>query len=113
MTDTKNLQKIAQAKFDFNVAKKLMLERVDAQSTFTFAGGLFKANAQLLATIANLCPDSGETPLFVLILDEFDNPIYLDLQEFRKKTYEINQFTLNAYLNEYTKLKKVRKGEQL
>lgn len=115
---TEDLQKLAETKFEFNVAKKLMLERVDAHSTFTFAGGLFKANAVLLAIIVGLTEPFEHFPTtvsgrYVVLLDSFDNPIRVNLVEFRTAALEANQYAMNAYLEEYTKLKKVRNGGQL
>lgn len=106
-----SLEKLAKTKFDFNAAKATLLERVDAHITFTYNGGLFKATPGFIAGIQAFQPRAaGET---LVMLDEYKNPIEVDLIQLKQLAIEWNQYAMNAYLAEYTKLKKVRNGGQL
>ena len=110
---SEHFQKLANSKFDIKAAKLALLERVNSQLTFTYNNGLFKATPNLLAQIAGFqqaLPYAGTT---LVMLDEYDNPIEVKLSELQKVALEANQYALNAYLNAYNKLKKVRKGDKL
>ena len=109
---TNKLEKLANSKFDIKKAKLNLLERVDAHLTFTYEGGLFKATPQLLAEIFVLLTmyDVEES---VVMIDEYKNPILVNIGAFRTVAMEARQFALNSYRFEYEKLKKVRKGDKL
>jgi len=108
----KKLQALAESKFEIKAAKLALLERVDSQLTFTYGGGLFKATPPLLAeiscylTIYNVDDE-------VVMIDEYSNPVKVTLGVFRTFALEARTFALNSYLNQYEKLKKVRKGDKL
>lgn len=104
------LQKLAESKFDIKAAKLALLERVDSQLVVTHNGGLFKATPSLIAYITGLRMNTtGRT----VILDEYNNPIKIEISEFFEKILAANQYALNSYRIEYNKLKKVRKGGKL
>jgi len=105
------LQKLADTKFDIKSAKLSLLERVDSQLTFTFNGGLFKATPEFIAGLKAFQPRGADGA--IVILDEYKNPISVGLVLITKLAQEANQYALNAYLDEYNKLKKVRKGDKL
>lgn len=107
---TEKLQKLADSKFDIKAAKLTLLERLESQLTFTFEGGLFKATPLLLATLDTY---ANAEYLNVILLDEYKNPIEANVQSIRSYARQAHQFALNAYLVEYDKLKKVRKGVNL
>ena len=107
------LAQLAETRFDIKATKQTLLERVDAKCTFTHRGGLFKATPQLMAEIAGLQKCADWSGAEVIMLDEFQNPIQVSLIEFQKEAFHHYQYALNAYLNEYKKLKKVRKGDKL
>ena len=108
----KKLQQLADSKFEIKAAKMALLERVDSQLTFTYGGGLFKATPDLLAEISCYLT-SYNVDDQVVMLDEYRNPILVTLGVFRSFALESRSFALNAYLNQYEKLKKVRKGDKL
>lgn len=110
--NAKKLQTLAESKFDIKAAKLALLERVDAQITFTHNGGLFKATPYLLAEIAGYLTMYNNDDL-VVMLDEYENPIELYLGVFRTLAIEAHQYALNSYKAEYDKLKKVRNGAKL
>jgi len=105
-----DFQKLANTKFDIKAAKLALLERVDAQLTFTHCGGLFKATPALIAYITGL---TTTTTGNVVILDEYNNPIYIHITTFLEDAISHNQYALNTYRIDYEKLKKVRKGDKL
>ena len=109
---TDKLQKLANSKFDIKAAKLTLLERVEAQLTFVHEGGLFKATPALLAEIVCLRAvfDPADS---VVLLDEYQNPIITCLDTIQVLALEARQTALNAYRNDYEKLKKVRNGAKL
>jgi hypothetical protein len=102
-------EKLAKSKFDIKVAKLNLLERVESELTFTHNGGAFKATPELMA-VANFY-FSREND--IVLLDDYGTPILVNLEHLREQISTFHQFALNAYLNEYTELKKVRNGEKL
>lgn len=105
------LEKLANTKFDFKVAKANRLEKLDGQLTFAYAGGLFKASHELLAAIHSYRHQNYEE---IVLLDLYDNPVRIsEVDLFEKMTADSLQTWLNDYLFDFQELKKVRKGEQL
>lgn len=104
------LQKLAESKFDIKAAKAALLERVESQLIITHGGGLFKATPSLIAYVTGLSQlTTGRT----IILDEYNNPIKIEITVFLVLLLTANQYALNSYRIEYNKLKKVRKGDKL
>jgi len=113
-TQIEKLQKLAESKFELKATKLTMLERVDSQLLITHNGGLFKATPSLITFLSTFLLDHGPaSSLPLVLLDEYDNPIIVNPIELKSKAWEANQFALNAYLEEYNELKKVRKGDKL
>lgn len=110
--NAEELQKLAETKFDIKAAKMALLERVDANIAFTWAGGLFKATPLLLAEI-NSYLDTRSPEDTIIILDEYNNPIKVTIGRFNNSAREARQYAMNAYEREYNLLKKVRKGAKL
>jgi len=107
-----SLQKLAESKFDIKAAKLALLERVDSQLIFTYGGGLFKATPELIALLKSFHPPhSPDNP--IVILDEYKNPVKVNLISITELAIKSNQYAMNAYLNDYEILKKVRKGDKL
>ena len=104
------LQQLAESKFDIKVAKLNLLERVEAQLTFPYNGGLFKATPELMAVLALYTKDSV---VDLVLLDEYQTPIRVVISELTRKVLEAHQFALNAYLSDYAHLKGVRRGDKL
>jgi hypothetical protein len=107
-----HFQKLADSKFDIKAKKLSLLEQVDSRSTFTWGGGLFKATPTLIAYVMGLVGDGKDTG-YVVILDEYNNPIRIVPARFLEDACEANQYALNAYDNDFERLKKVRKGDKL
>jgi len=107
---TEQLQQLAETKFDIKVAKLNLLERVNSQLTFTHADGQFKADEHFLCLLDVYANAGYET---IVILDEYQNPIEINVQEIKHKAIESHQYALNAYKKEYDELKRVRKGDKL
>jgi hypothetical protein len=105
------LEKLANTKFNLKAAKVALLERLDAQLTFAYAGGLFKASHELLAVLNTYDKQGYDT---IYLLDEYDNPIRIsEVDLFTKMVCQALQCSLLDYAEEYNKLKKVRKGDKL
>jgi hypothetical protein len=108
---TERFEKLANSKFDSKVAQLNLLERVDAQLAFTHNGGLFKATPELMS-IVTFYSETAEGER-VLILDEYQNPILVELDTMIQLIVTHHQFALNAYHNDYTELKGVRNGDKI
>lgn len=105
------LEKLANTKFELKAAKATMLEKLDGQLTFAYAGGLFKSTPELLALLDAYEKQNYTT---VVIMDEYQNPIMIsEVELFTQMVAQNLQAALNEYFVEYERLKKVRKGENL
>ena len=107
-----HFQALADSKFDIKAKKLALLEQVDSRTTFTWDGGLFKATPQLIAYVSALAAGSSDSG-YVVILDEYNNPIRIVPDRFLADAIEHNQYAMNAYDTDYETLKKVRKGDKL
>jgi len=70
------------------------LERIDSQLTFTYDGGLFKADGHFLCLLDVYANAGYET---VVLLDTYQNPININVQEVKHQATESHQYALNAY----------------
>jgi len=99
------LKQLADTKFNFAVAKLNLKERVNEQLTVAHAGGLFKSTQTLITFLTLYQPD--------IIEDTYGNPIKIDPKQLLKELLEAYAYANNAWHEEYQKLRKVRKGNDL
>ena len=83
--DTKTLIAEAKARFNHNSAKAQLKDKYDGKFIIADQGGLWKATPELIAFL-NAVDDN-----FVVLIDNFDNPVQVkreDLLKVLKYTYQ-------------------------
>jgi hypothetical protein len=94
--NTSALVQHARARFDHAVAKKALKEKYEAKMIFSHAGGMWRAGPELL-TVLIACP--GEE---AVILDLYDTPVHIKVEEMQILAEVRWQEQMNAWLIELT-----------
>lgn len=98
-------------KQSFSTKIKQLKEKVDANLTYGYNGGIFKIDRPLLTFVQTLCQLERSN---VILLDHNDNPIMIDdLVSFKDEIFDRYFSSTNNYYNEYQLLKKSRSVERL
>ena len=100
--DTETLITHARSRFEHAAAKRALKEKYKAKLVFAYAGGLWNAGSELIATLM-CCPDEES-----VLLDLYDNPVKVVTQELNVKTQLHWQQCMAEWLMEYTELNKNR-----
>lgn len=104
--NTEKLKELADAKFDLNVAKLSIQERIKSELLVVHNGGMFSATMELMSFLS--INDSD-----LVLIDNYGNPVYVNRIKLLSDLRIAYKYATNRYLNEFTKLKKVRKGSQI
>lgn len=98
-------------KQSFAIKLKQLKEKIDANLTYGYAGGIFKIDRPLLTFIQSLSQTGRNS---VIILDHNENPIMIeDIGKFKDEIFDRYFSSTNEYYNEYQTLKKSRSVERL
>ena len=100
--DTNELIKHSRSRFDHAAARRVLREKYQAKMLFAHCGGMWRAGPELLNTL-NVCPD----PTAVL-LDLYENPVQVNIQELRALAQQRWQEQMNAWLAEYNHISQQR-----
>jgi hypothetical protein len=96
----------------FSIQKKVLKERIAAQLTYGFNGGLFRIDRTLLTFVDMLCAKDRISG--VVLLDTNENPVLVDdLEEFRDEIFRRYFEVTNEYFEQNQKIKKSRSVEKL
>lgn len=95
-----------------SIQRKTLKEKVDANLTYGYNGGIFKIDRELLNFVEMLIyKDRSEN---IVILDANENPILVeDLVKFREEIFDRYFKATFDYYEEYQKIKKSRTVEKL
>jgi hypothetical protein len=99
--DTEKLVAHARSRFDHAAAKRTLKEKYQAKFIFAHAGGMWQAGPELLTTL-KCCTDTA------IILDLYETPVQVEVEEFYEQVLQRWQEQLNAWLIEYNELNKNR-----
>lgn len=101
--DTDQLIKHSRSRFDHEAAKKVLQEKYLGRMVFAHAEGLWRAGPELLVLLASMseCQDA-------VILDLYQNPIQVNVDQLRQLTLQRWQEQMNAWLIEHQALQKQR-----
>jgi hypothetical protein len=99
--DTEQLIAHSRARFEHEAARRTLREKYQAKFTFAHAGGMWQAGPELL-TVLKLC--SGEA----VILDLYQTPVKIQVEELYELAIARWQEQLNAWLVEYEQLNRNR-----
>ena len=100
--DTDQLIKHSRARFDHAAARRVIKEKYEARMLFAHAGGMWRAGPKLHTTLLT-CPDSE-----AVILDLYENPIRINIQELLALSQQRWQEQMNAWLVEHQQLNQQR-----
>lgn len=100
--DTDQLIAHGRARFEHAAARRLLKERYQAKMTFAHAGGMWQAGPELLNLLA-VCPDAE-----AVILDLYDVPIRITVDELRDLARQRWQEQMTAWLIEHESLAQQR-----
>ncbi len=93
--NSKNLAVKARARFDHEVARKVLKEKYQARMTFAYNGGMWRAGPELQTTLLT-CPDAE-----AVLLDLYENPVKVNTKELYAMSQQRWQEQMNAWLVEH------------
>jgi hypothetical protein len=102
MDPTEITQKV-KARFDHELARRILKEKYQTKMVFAHAGGMWRAGPELQSTIFT-CGTTSE----VVLLDLYETPVKINADELMRLSQERWQEQMNAWLLEYEQLNKNR-----
>lgn len=99
--NTEQLIAHSRSRFEHVAAHRLLKEKYQAKFTFAHAGGMWLAGPELL-TVLKCCSGTA------VILDMYENPVQIDVDELYELALQRWQEQLNAWLVEYNELNQKR-----
>lgn len=100
--DTNDLIEHSRARFDHAAAQRILREKYQAKMAFAHAGGMWQAGPELLTTLSN-CPGTE-----AVLLDLYQMPVRIQVQELYVMVQQRWQEQMNAWLIEHEELAKTR-----
>ena len=100
--DTEKLLEHGRARFEHAAARRLLKEKYQAKMLFAHAGGMWQAGPELLNLLA-IC-DTAEA----VILDLYEQPVRVPVQELRELAHQRWQEQMTAWLIEHEELNRKR-----
>jgi hypothetical protein len=100
--NTDELVSHSRARFDHHRARTILREKYQAKLMFAHAGGMWRANPELLVLLATVPPGDSVIP------DLYETPVRVDPEELRALAMQRWQEQMNAWLTEYEELHKNR-----
>ena len=93
--DTESLVAHSRARFDHEVAKRILKEKYQAKMLFAYRGGMWRAGPELQTTLLT-CPGAE-----AVLLDMYENPVRVDTKELYAMSQQHWQEQMNAWLVEH------------
>jgi hypothetical protein len=100
--DTKQLINDAKARFKHNSAKAYLKDKYESKLIVADQGGLWKATPELLGFLSISDRTHG------VILDAYENPIRVDINQLQKKLRETYNIVMEQWHSEWTALESNR-----
>lgn len=100
--DTEDLIAHARSRFNHESARRLLKEKYEARMLFAHAGGMWRANPELLVLLATVPPGDA------VILDLYQTPVQVDPEQLRALAMQRWQEQMNAWLIEHEQLNQQR-----
>jgi hypothetical protein len=100
--DTNNLIAHARARFNHESARRLLKEKYEARMLFAHAGGMWRAGPELLVLLATMPPGDA------VVLDLYETPVQVNLEQLRGIAMLRWQEQMNAWLIEHEQLNQQR-----
>jgi hypothetical protein len=100
--NTDNLIAHARARFDHVAARRVLKEKYQAKMLFAHAGGMWRADPELLVLLATVPPCDA------VILDLYETPVQVNPEQLRLIAMQHWQEQMNAWHVEHEQLSKKR-----
>ena len=100
--ETEKLIAYARARFDHVAARRVLKEKYEARMLFAHAGGMWRADPELLVLLATVPPGDA------VILDLYQTPVQVDPEQLRALAMQRWQEQMNAWLIEHEQLNQQR-----
>lgn len=100
--DTENLIAHARSRFNHESARRLLKEKYEARMLFAHAGGMWRADPELLVILATVPPGDA------VILDLYQTPVQVNPEQLRALAMQRWQEQMNAWLIEHERLNQQR-----
>jgi hypothetical protein len=100
--DTEDLISHARSRFNHESARRLLKEKYEARMLFAHAGGMWRADPELLVLLATVPPGDA------VILDLYQTPVQVDPEQLRALAMQRWQEQMNAWLIEHEQLNQQR-----
>jgi len=100
--NTDELISHSRSRFDHQQARIVLKEKYQAKMTFAHAGGMWRADPELLVLLATVPPGDA------VILDLYETPIRVNPEELRGLAMTRWQEQMNAWLVEHQELNRNR-----
>jgi hypothetical protein len=97
--NTDSLVAHARARFDHNVARRVLKEKYQGKMMFAYNGGMWNAGPELLALLQSVPVEDD-----VVLLDLYENPVRVSPLELQQLAMHRWQEQMNAWLLEYEQL---------
>ena len=92
----------ARARFDHVAARRVLKEKYEARMLFAHAGGMWRADPELLVLLATVPPGNA------VILDLYQTPVQVNPEQLRAQAMQRWQEQMNAWLLEHEQLNQQR-----
>lgn len=100
--DTEDLIAHARSRFNHESARRLLKEKYEARMLFAHAGGMWRADPELLVLLATVPPGDA------VILDLYQTPVQVNPEQLRALAMQRWQEQMNAWLIEHEQLNQQR-----
>ena len=100
--NTDELISHSRARFDHHQARIVLKEKYQAKMTFAHAGGMWRADPELLMLLSAVPPGDA------VILDLYETPVRVNPEELRGLVMQRWQEQMNAWLVEHEELNRNR-----
>jgi len=100
--DTEDLIAHARSRFNHESARRLLKEKYEARMLFAHAGGMWRADPELLVLLATIPPGDA------VILDLYQTPVQVNPEQLRALAMQRWQEQMNAWLIEHEQLNQQR-----
>lgn len=100
--DTKLLINEAKARFNHNSAKSYLKDKYDSKFIIADQGGLWKASIQLITFLSSMDDE------WVILIDNFDNPVKVQRSELLTKIKETYSNVMTEWYSEWRELESKR-----
>lgn len=100
--DTRTLIQEAKARFNHNSAKAYIKDKYESKLIVAEQGGLWKATPELISFLAI------SDKQFIVILDNYSNPVRVDREQLLTKLDKTYHYTMEQWYNEWKELENKR-----